>query len=58
MHLVLLDINTLIYLFSGVLGVKQHKFFESIDWDNLLRVKSEFVPELQGEEDTSYFDSE
>ena len=42
---------------GGVLGVKQHKFFESIDWDNLLRVKSEFVPELQGEEDTSYFDT-
>ena len=37
--------------------VKSHEFFEGQDWNSLLRRKAErFVPELQDEEDTSYFD--
>ena len=44
-------------LMGGVQGVKQHPFFDDLDWDNLLRQKAEFVPSLEGEEDTSYFDS-
>ena len=43
---------------GGINGVKEHCFFDEIDWRALLRQKAEFVPQLQGEEDTSYFDSE
>lgn len=43
----------------GVCGVREHPFFEDINWENLLREKAEFfIPQLKGEEDTSYFDSE
>lgn len=44
-------------LMGGVQGVKQHPFFDDLDWDTLLRQKAEFVPSLDNEEDTSYFDS-
>lgn len=43
---------------GGAIEVKEHPFFSSIDWDSLLRMKAEFVPQLDHEEDTSYFDSE
>ena len=43
---------------GGVAKVKEHPFFEDLDWTNLLRQKAEFIPHLQGDEDTSYFDSE
>ena len=42
---------------GGVAGVKEHDFFRSVDWHMLLRQKAQFVPELHGEDDTSYFDS-
>ena len=43
---------------SGDGGVCDHPFFEDVDWENLLREKAEFfIPQLQGDEDTSYFDS-
>ena len=42
---------------GGVDVVREHPFFEELDWRNLLIRKSEFVPNLSGEEDTSYFDS-
>jgi len=42
----------------SVQQVKEHIFFEDLDWDSLLRQKAEFIPHLQNEEDTSYFDSE
>ena len=38
--------------------VKCHLFFDGLDWDSLLRQKAEFIPHLDNEEDTSYFDSE
>ncbi|GIY44929.1 hypothetical protein CEXT_475321, partial [Caerostris extrusa] len=37
--------------------VKEHQFFDEIDWNSLLRQKAEFVPQLDSEEDTSYFDT-
>lgn len=43
---------------GGVHEVKEHIFFKGVDWDSLLRQKAEFVPHLQNEEDTSYFDSQ
>ena len=42
---------------GGSAEVKAHPFFDEIDWDSLLRQKAEFVPQLDGEDDTSYFDT-
>lgn len=42
---------------GGATLVKEHYFFYDINWTTLLRQKAEFIPQLQGEEDTSYFDS-
>ena len=42
---------------GGSHEVKEHPFFFEQDWTSLLRQKAEFVPQLEGEEDTSYFDS-
>ena len=41
---------------GGVPAVKEHPFFQDLVWRDLLRQKAEFIPQLQGEEDTSYFD--
>lgn len=43
---------------AGAQEVKEHCFFKGLDWESLLRQKAEFVPHLENEEDTSYFDSE
>ncbi|XP_056459299.1 microtubule-associated serine/threonine-protein kinase 2 [Gadus chalcogrammus] len=37
--------------------VKQHGFFTELDWNGLLRQKAEFIPQLESEDDTSYFDT-
>ncbi|XP_019850933.1 PREDICTED: microtubule-associated serine/threonine-protein kinase 3-like isoform X1 [Amphimedon queenslandica] len=42
---------------EGVSGVKSHPFFSEIDWNLLLRTKAEFIPQLRGDDDTSYFDT-
>lgn len=34
-----------------------HMFFLGLDWNGLLRQKAEFIPQLETEDDTSYFDS-
>lgn len=44
-------------LVGGAFEVKQHSFFTEVNWNSLLRQKAEFVPHLESEEDTSYFDS-
>ena len=50
--------NSVKYLVHFVLAqIKEHIFFDSVDWAGLLRQKAEFVPDLENEEDTSYFDS-
>lgn len=43
---------------GGAFEVKQHPFFCDLDWSSLIRQKAEFIPHLESEEDTSYFDSE
>lgn len=43
---------------SGSHEVKEHIYFNSVDWNSLLRQKAEFVPQLSSDDDTSYFDSE
>ena len=42
---------------GGAIEIKAHTFFNNLDWDNLLIIKTDFVPHLDGPEDTSYFDS-
>uniref|UniRef100_A0AAY4BYU7 non-specific serine/threonine protein kinase n=1 Tax=Denticeps clupeoides TaxID=299321 RepID=A0AAY4BYU7_9TELE len=54
----LLQTNPLLRLGTGgAFEVKQHTFFAELDWNSLLRQKAEFVPHLESEEDTSYFDT-
>ncbi|KAK2835365.1 hypothetical protein Q5P01_015849 [Channa striata] len=42
---------------GGASEVKQHSFFLGVDWNGLLRQKAEFIPQLEAEDDTSYFDT-
>ncbi|XP_029944715.1 microtubule-associated serine/threonine-protein kinase 1-like isoform X2 [Salarias fasciatus] len=59
-HLIssLLQTNPLVRLGTGgAFEVKQHSFFAEVDWNSLLRQKAEFIPDLESEEDTSYFDT-
>nr|XP_014342783.1 PREDICTED: microtubule-associated serine/threonine-protein kinase 1 [Latimeria chalumnae] len=59
-HLIacLLQTNPLLRLGAGgAHEVKQHTFFKDLDWNGLLRQKAEFIPHLESEEDTSYFDT-
>lgn len=42
---------------GGAHEVKEHEYFDGLDWNSLLRQKAEFVPQLSNEDDTSYFDS-
>uniref|UniRef100_K7F298 non-specific serine/threonine protein kinase n=1 Tax=Pelodiscus sinensis TaxID=13735 RepID=K7F298_PELSI len=42
---------------GGAHEVKQHSFFYNLDWNGLLRQKAEFIPQLEAEDDTSYFDT-
>lgn len=37
--------------------LKAHPFFADVDWGGLLRQKAEFVPILDNDEDTSYFET-
>jgi hypothetical protein len=42
---------------GGPQEVKEHPYFFGVNWNSLLRQKAEFVPQIDHEEDTSYFDS-
>lgn len=42
---------------GGAYEVKEHPFFSTVNWNSILREKAEFIPVLDDEEDTSYFDS-
>uniref|UniRef100_H2Y6L6 non-specific serine/threonine protein kinase n=1 Tax=Ciona savignyi TaxID=51511 RepID=H2Y6L6_CIOSA len=54
----LLDRDALSRLGSrGAFEVKNHPYFTTMDWNNLLRQKAQFVPQIDDEEDTSYFDT-
>ncbi|XP_031196462.1 microtubule-associated serine/threonine-protein kinase 1 isoform X3 [Mastomys coucha] len=54
----LLQTNPLVRLGAGgAFEVKQHSFFRDLDWTGLLRQKAEFIPHLESEDDTSYFDT-
>ncbi|XP_060576748.1 microtubule-associated serine/threonine-protein kinase 2-like isoform X3 [Ruditapes philippinarum] len=42
---------------GGAQEVKDHFYFDGLDWESILRQKAEFVPDLEDDEDTSYFDT-
>ncbi|PAV60219.1 hypothetical protein WR25_21469 [Diploscapter pachys] len=42
---------------NGAPQLISHAFFDPLDFTTLLRQKAEFVPQLDNEEDTSYFDT-
>ncbi|XP_046634794.1 microtubule-associated serine/threonine-protein kinase 3-like isoform X5 [Daphnia pulicaria] len=42
---------------AGGAEVKSHPFFDRLDWNSLLRQKAGFVPQLDDDNDTSYFDT-
>uniref|UniRef100_A0A8C4DLM2 non-specific serine/threonine protein kinase n=1 Tax=Dicentrarchus labrax TaxID=13489 RepID=A0A8C4DLM2_DICLA len=42
---------------GGTSEVKMHTFFLGLDWNGLLRQKAEFIPQLETDDDTSYFDT-
>lgn len=42
---------------GGSIEVKTHPFLRDVCWEDLLRQKAGFVPQLEDEEDTSYFDT-
>ena len=41
---------------GGASELQEHPWFAGLDWDNLARAKAAFVPQLDCESDTSYFD--
>ena len=41
---------------NGVLEIKNHPFFNDIDWDNLLNMKPPFIPNLSSDSDVKYFE--
>lgn len=51
-------LHVFLCLAGGAHEVKHHSFFLHLDWNGLLRQKAEFIPQLESEDDTSYFDSE
>ena len=42
---------------GGAAEVQKHPFYQNISWDELIMHKAEFIPYLDSEEDTSYFDT-
>ncbi|XP_063706020.1 microtubule-associated serine/threonine-protein kinase 3 [Culicoides brevitarsis] len=42
---------------GGAHEVKEHVYFNGMDWNSLLRQKAEFIPQLANDDDTSYFDT-
>ena len=54
-----LDFSPYFGFFSGTSGafeLKEHHYFGGMDWNALLRLKADFIPQLEDDEDTSYFD--
>ena len=41
---------------TGAFEVKEHHYFSAMDWNAILRMKADFIPQLEDDEDTSYFD--
>ena len=46
------------YGINGINNIKQHNFFEDINWNDLYnkKIKPEFIPEIKNDLDVQYFD--
>ncbi|KAJ9069435.1 serine/threonine-protein kinase dbf2 [Entomophthora muscae] len=42
--------------YKSLAEVKAHPYFDGIDWDNMRKSEPPFVPQLESETDSSYFD--
>ena len=42
---------------NGVMEIKSHPFFQGFNWENIRNMKPPFIPFLQNEYDTSYFET-
>jgi len=43
---------------NGAKEIKEHKFFEGVDFENIYKMKPPFMPKLNNAEDTTYFITE
>lgn len=41
---------------GGIKEIKNHPFFEGIDWTNLRNVKAPYIPDIKSDEDCHRFD--
>jgi hypothetical protein len=41
---------------GGIKEIKNHPFFEGIDWTNLRNVKAPYIPDIKNDEDCHRFD--
>ena len=41
---------------NGIKEIKSHPFFKKVDWDNIHNAKVPFIPELENDYDTKYFE--
>jgi len=46
----------LFFFFKKKIDVKKHPFLKNVNWEDLRNQKSPFVPKIEDETDTSYFD--
>jgi hypothetical protein len=42
---------------GGADEIKSHPFFKGVDWDNIRNTKAPFIPKLENDYDTSYFET-
>ena len=41
---------------NGVEEIKRHPFFKNIDWNNIRNTKAPFIPDIESDYDTKYFE--
>ena len=41
---------------NGIEEIKQHPFFNGIDWNNMKNKKAPYIPDLKNDIDTKHFD--
>jgi hypothetical protein len=42
---------------NGASEIKKHPFFHGVNWGNIKQVQASFIPELESDWDTKYFDT-
>ena len=41
---------------NGIEEIKNHPFFKGVDWDNIRNTKAPFIPDIESDYDTKYFE--